>query len=124
MLVKKNNNNNTQCHKENYYIDCNYTEVFFVVCIFDCDSRFFKKRLRSEMAQVSWRCAGRRPSVRLYGVFLKSEAQKIKVDFQPQLNMKHAAHVRFKCHVKFTRDDVLQSAVLAFTHLRLHLPLL
>lgn len=28
------------------------------------------------MTQVSWRCAGRRPSVRLYGVFLKSEAEQ------------------------------------------------
>lgn len=33
---------------------------------------FVKKKCCARNAQVSWRCADRRPSVRLYGEFLKS----------------------------------------------------
>lgn len=41
----------------------------------------FVKSLGPEEAQVSWRCAGRRTSVRLYGVFLKSETEQRQANF-------------------------------------------
>lgn len=45
--------------------------------LFDCDCSFiYNKKIETAIAQVSWRCAGRRPSVRLNGVFLKSEAEQ------------------------------------------------
>lgn len=58
-----------------------------------CLSAILVKSAKSrlpDVAQVSWRCAGRRPSVRLYGVFLRSEADKTS-EFQQQVNIKRAA---------------------------------
>lgn len=42
-----------------------------------------------EAAQVSWRWADRRPSVLLYGVFLKSEASQKCVNFSSRTNRRH-----------------------------------
>lgn len=105
-----------------------YTEYYNTcsVSMFKCDTSCIVKNLRLEVAQVSWRCAARRPSARLNGVFLKSERKEAFSDklvvWKYQLC---SAYVQNSpTWFLLTCDDVLQSSVLPLAHLRLHLPLL
>lgn len=82
-----------------------------------------------EAAQVSWRCAGRRPSVLLYGMFFRSEAGwrwvSVVVFFCIKQTSSMQSHPRFNASPRHpTCDDVLQDAVFPLTNLRFHLPFL